>query len=151
MVILQMGCRRSREETTSPPRLTPRSSPAPGSQCRVEWSHSALCCQTPALLAAPWWPRGQNHGPISALFLGAWEALSESVPGPRLLPFTSAPQPGLEWPGVVGRSLTVRRQRLRPLPGHPSFFLPPAGTGLGRGCLPHQASRLGRRSDQRAP
>lgn len=87
-----MGCLRCREEKTSP-----GPSPGPGSLCQVELSHSALCCRTLALLAAPWWPRGQIHGPASALFLGAREALSKSVSGPRLLPFSSASG----WPGVA--------------------------------------------------
>lgn len=140
-----MGCLRCREEKTSP-----GPSPGPGSLCQVELSHSALCCRTLALLAAPWWPRGQIHGPASALFLGAREALSKSVSGPGCCP-SVPPRAGLAWPRVRGRSLTVRRLRLQPLPGHASFSPPPVGTGLGRSRLPQQASRLGGRSDQRAP
>ena len=123
-IILRVGCLRSREEKI--PWGYPMGYPEAGWLLRwVELSHSALCCQTRTLPAAP--KRVQQDrfsGPVSVLFLGARDTPRASVN------FTPA------WPGSAqnhGPFLDSREKRLRPLPGGASFSLLQEAS-LGRGC-----------------
>lgn len=129
-IISRVGRLRSREEKI--PWGYPEGYPEAGwLLCRLELSHSALCCQTCVLPAAP--KRVQQDrfsGPVSVLFLGVRDTARASVN------FTPA------WPGSAqnhGSFLDSGEKRLWPLPGAASFS-PPAGSQPGQ-RLPGEGAR----------
>ena len=143
MVLLQMGCLRSREKTFSPTQGEAGAAPGPDS-LRVALSHSAPCCPTPASPAAPWRPRSL----ASALSWGA--PPSEFGSEPSLLPLGSTPaRPGQ----AQGRRSFFDSEETEAgaLPGHASFSPPPAGTCMGRDWVPHTKLPAGPEVQTRAP
>ena len=130
-IISRVGRLRSREEKI--PWGYPEGYPEAGwLLCRLELSHSALCCQTCVLPAAPKRIlQDRFSGPVSVLFLGVRDTARASVN------FTPA------WPGSAqsnGSFLDSGEKRLWPPPPWRCFLLPscrkPAWAEAARGGCP---------------